>query len=194
MTQQFSLPGIPARQPRIDRLFYGIFPDAVSANAAQSRQRHLCTRYRLKGKPIAPERFHVTLHLVGDYAGLPPAVVRSAQEAAATVIAHPFEVVFDRTGSFAGNPDNVPIVLLGSGGNDALRNFQRVLGDALKKAGLKIQSSSQFTPHLTLLRANQPIPEEAMDPVGWMVHEFVLVHSLLGDGQYIILGRWPLRG
>ena len=69
--------------------------------------------------------------------------------------------------------------------------LQHALGTALAKAGLAARPSA---PHLTLLYDACRVDEQAIDPVGWTVREFVLVHSLLGQTTYIPLGRWPLRG
>jgi hypothetical protein len=32
----------------------------------------------------------------------------------------------------------------------------------------------------------------AIEPLAWRVAEFVLVHSVVGQGGYQILGRWAL--
>jgi 2'-5' RNA ligase len=38
------------------------------------------------------------------------------------------------------------------------------------------------------LVAGQPV-----EPIRWVVREFVLVHSLLGQTRHEVLGRWALR-
>jgi len=53
----------------------------------------------LRGGPLSPERLHVTLHHIDDYAGLPPQVVAAVRDAAVTVRMEPFEVEFDRVAS-----------------------------------------------------------------------------------------------
>jgi hypothetical protein len=37
------------------------------------------------------------------------------------------------------------------------------------------------------------VADERIRPVGWAVHEFALVHSLLGRGRYNVLARFPVR-
>ena len=51
-----------------------------------------------------------------------------------------------------------------------------------------------YEPHLTLLYDDRCVAEQAIDIVSWTVREFVLVHSLHGQGRYVMLGRWPLPG
>ena len=36
--------------------------------------------------------------------------------------------------------------------------------------------------------------DEGFGPVSWVANEFVLVDSLIGQGRYEVLARWPLRG
>jgi RNA 2',3'-cyclic 3'-phosphodiesterase len=194
MTDQLPLAGFTDGQPPTDRLFFGLMPDvSVPPHIARTAQQ-LRTEHHLTGKPLTPERFHITLFHLGDYHGLPAGLVQTAQTAAATVAAHPFDVVFDRAASFAGRPGHNPLVLRGDSGLGELLAFQEKLGGALQRAGLGRQAGGPFTPHLTLLYDPQRLPEVAVEPVGWTVNEFVLVHSLLGQTRYIMLDRWPLRG
>lgn len=185
---------MPASQPPTDRLFFGVFPDATLTPRITRTAELLRTRHALTGKPLPPERFHVTLFHLGDYVGLPEALVRTATEAAATLTAQPFEVGFDRAGSFTGKAGKLPLVLRGGAGVEQLKVFQQNLGTALQRAGLGRHVGTQFVPHVTLLYDVTAVAEEAVEPIAWTVHEFVLVHSLLGQTRHIQLGRWPLRG
>jgi hypothetical protein len=38
------------------------------------------------------------------------------------------------------------------------------------------------------------VPPRAVQPVRWVVRDFVLVHSLLGWSKLVPLARWSLRG
>ncbi|PVM86550.1 2'-5' RNA ligase family protein [Caulobacter endophyticus] len=180
--------------PPSDRLFFGIFPQAPVAEAIAGRTRDLKGRLGLAGAPLTPDRFHVTLHHIGDYAGLPRGVVAQALEAGeAASTAAPFEVVFDRAASF-NNRGNNPFTLQGRDGLSSLHGFQKALGLAMAHAGLGKQVARQFNPHVTLLYDRALAPETPVEPVSWTVGEFVLIHSLLGQTRHIVLGRWPLKG
>lgn len=193
MPEQSFLPGFEAAPRPTDRLFFAIYPDAAAAAQIGSLAQQLRAQHGLRGKPLKPERFHVTLHHLGDYAGLPQDLVEVAGAAAASVAAAPFDITFDRAASFTSAPRNRPFVLRGAGGLAALTAFQQSLGDALKKTVLGRWAKPGFTPHVTLLYDDRSVPEQAVTPVSWTAHEFVLVHSLIGQTLHVPLARWPLH-
>jgi RNA 2',3'-cyclic 3'-phosphodiesterase len=177
--------------PRTDGLFLGLFPDPETAARLSANAQQLCIRHRLSARLLAPQRMHISLLGFGRYSSLPPQLVATIGEAAATIIARPFDVVFDRAMSFLGEPR--PLVLCGGEGVKELMTFRGLLGSAVQKSGLG-RVRSQYTPHVTLLYHDRGIEEHAIEPVRWTVREFVLVHSLLGQSRYIPCGRWQLRG
>lgn len=69
--------------------------------------------------------------------------------------------------------------------------LQQALGAAMEKAGLG-RCAMRYIPHITLMYTDRLVDDRAVEPVRWMVHEFVLVHSLLGRSRYLALGRFPL--
>jgi 2'-5' RNA ligase len=182
----------PLPQQPTDRLFFAIFPDAGAAARIARLGQALRAQHGLKGKPLATERLHVSLHHVGDYAGLPQHIVAAACRVAATVAVRPFTVEFNGAASFRGRPGNQPFVLLGDDGVVGLQALQQRLGTALDTAGLG-HAVPRYTPHVTLVYGDRPVADRAVEPVGWGVHEFVLVHSLLGRSRYIPLACFPLR-
>jgi 2'-5' RNA ligase len=193
MPEQSFLPGFEAAPRPTDRLFFAIYPDASTAAQIAQLAQQLRTEHGLQGKPLKPERLHVTLHHLGDYAGLPQDLVEVARAAAASVAAAPFDITFDRVASFTSAPRNRPFVLRGDHGLAALLAFQQSLGEALKKTVLGRWAKPGFTPHVTLLYDDRSVPEQAVTPVSWTAHEFVLVHSLIGQTLHVPLARWPLH-
>ncbi|KQY29795.1 2'-5' RNA ligase [Caulobacter sp. Root487D2Y] len=189
MSDQFSLFDAP---PVTDRLFFAIFPDPATAACIAERADALRAAHRLNGRPLAPERFHITLHHLGDHAGVRRDIVAMAGQAAEAIRTAPFEVVFDRAASFH-NGGNNPFVLQGGEGLDALKVFQRDLGLAMARAGLGKLADKSFTPHVTMLYDRQLVAEQATAPVRWTVGGFTLVHSLLGRTEHVALGNWTLR-
>src|ERR1019366_8338904 len=135
MPGQISLDGFDAAPEPTDRLFFAIFPDEGAATRIAQLAQRLRNEHGLTGQAPATERFHVTLHHLGDYCGLPPGLVATASEAAATVAMPPFEITLDRVASFR-RPRNLPFVLRGGNGVAALAEFQQALGTAMKKVGL----------------------------------------------------------
>jgi len=192
VAEQFSLFAEAPTEPT-DRLFFGIFPSAEVAAHITAVGEAARARLGLKPQLLQESRFHITLIHIGDYVGLPNDAVARAEAAAGAVIAHPFDVRFDRLASFR----NGPLVLLG-GEDDlaAVVAYRQSLAAAIARTGLKTKSSlTQFKPHVTLLYDRQTlVDEQACPSVEWRAEELVLIHSRLGQTQHIPLGRWPLKG
>ena len=63
---------------------------------------------------------------------------------------------------------------------------------ALASAGLAAPRPRPFEAHLTLARGWDAAPERFIAPIAWIVREFVLIHSYVGEGRYEIAARFPL--
>jgi 2'-5' RNA ligase len=179
------------RQQLTDRLLFMVSPDAGSASAAAQQRQELRAKHRLRGKAIATERLHVTLHHVGDFAGLPEGIVAKTCTVASAVSMWPFTVEFNGALSFRGRPGNLPLVLQGDEGVFGLLVLQHRLGRMMENAGLG-RVNPHYTPHMTLLYGDRFVADEPIKPIRWAVHEFVLVHSLLGRSRYNVLARFRL--
>lgn len=201
MSESFDLFGeTPSTKPT-DRLFFALFPSEEVIPQIVKTSQQLRDQHGLTGKSLSNDRLHVTLHHVGDYAGgLPNGLVEAAQSVASTIAMPAFGVTFDRAMSFAGRPQNRPFkrpfVMRGNekhdGGLAALMAFQKTMYLAMCRAGLQgPRANAKFAPHVTLMYDDQRISEQAVDPISWLAHDFVLVHSLLGQTKHIHLGRWP---
>lgn len=193
MTEQLSLEGFPVHTPITDRLFFALFPDDSSRLRIIQVAQQLSLQYHLKGNLLLPERFHITLLHLGDFSGLPDGLVRTAREAAATAVTPSFNVVFDRAQSFAKKAGNLPFVLSGGEALNQLQAFHRCLDLALRRRGVVCRDAARFTPHVTLLYDPTNISAVSIEPICWIVNEFLLIHSLLGETRYNVLGRWPLQ-
>jgi len=192
--EQASLEGFGPAPEATDRLFLAVFPDEAAAVQIAQLAPRLRAQFGLTGKPLLKDRFHVTLHHLGDHAGLRHDIVAAVAEMARAVAVPAFEVTFDRVSSFSRRPKNRPFVLRGDEGVALLVAFQQAIGAAMKRTTLARWAEAGFTPHVTLLYDDRAVQEQAVEPVSWMVREFVLVHSLIGQTRHIVLGRWPLRG
>jgi len=76
----------------LDPMFFAIFPDADATACTTQLVLHLCSKHRLTGRPIAPERLHVAVLHVGHCADLPQGIIAAAGEAAAPFMMRPFHV------------------------------------------------------------------------------------------------------
>ncbi|HEV2539730.1 MAG TPA: RNA 2',3'-cyclic phosphodiesterase [Frateuria sp.] len=187
---QSSLAGFAAPHPT-DRLFFAVMPPPSVATRLAALAQELRGRLALHGRPRPTAHLHVTLHHLGDFAGLPQQRVEAARAAAAAVAMAAFQARFDRVGSFAGRSGKHPFVLLGADDAAGLRGLHSALGERLAAAGLGRRERA-FVPHVTLLYDARTVPTQPVEPLEWTAGEFLLIHSLLGRTEYRVLGRWPL--
>ncbi|GGP25166.1 hypothetical protein GCM10010971_09850 [Silvimonas amylolytica] len=61
----------------------------------------------------------------------------------------------------------------------------------LRRVGVKFSASS-VNPHVTMLYDRKRPPARVVDAISWLVTDFALVHSQVGEGRYDILKRWTL--
>ena len=167
------------------RLFLGAVPDLDARAKIDQLTGILARAHGFGGKTVRPDCLHVSLLFLG---GPSDDLVRIAHEAAVTAAAQMprFDVAFDRTVSFRGKPDKRPFVLIGDNGCRPLMSLRQRLVAAL---GLNHLARRDFTPHVTLWYGEPVADEYPIEPIGWTVREFVLIHSLNG---HTYLARWPL--
>lgn len=187
---QGSFDGFATPHPT-DRLFFAVVPPPAVAERVAALAADLRGQLGLRGRPRPTGHLHVTLHHLGDFAGLPQQRVDEACTAAAGVAVSSFEARFDRAASFRGRPGKHPFVLLGADGEAGLSGLYESLGTRLAAAGLARRERA-FVPHLTLLYDTRAIAPRPIPSLGWRAGEFQLIHSLLGRTEYHVLGRWPL--
>ena len=190
MPEQLSLPGLAAAPT--DRLFFALLPEPPAAVQAGEITEALRTPCGLTGKALPPRRLHVSLHHVGDFAGLPKEVVARAQEVGEGLRQAGFPIRFDRAGSFRNRRRAMPLVLRGGSGVIPLIAFQDALGKAMARHAFRHVPSNHYTPHMTLLYDTRYVEAREVTPVEWTAKDFVLIHSFIGKSKYETLGRWAL--
>jgi 2'-5' RNA ligase len=189
---QLSLPGFDVHPPVAERrFFFAAMPDRDTAAQLAAIARLLHGGNRGSSGLLDAERLHVTLYPLGDFACVPGATLTRACAAARRIDGRSFRVTFDRCVSFNGRPGHCPLVVTGGAGLDALVAFRQRLRGALGEAGLRV-SSARFTPHVTLLYGERRLGQYPIEPISWIVSEFVLIHSWLGRTHYDVIGCWPL--
>lgn len=183
--------GLP-RWPGPHTVFFASCPDPDEAAGVHEAALREERRLDVGGKPLEPERLHVSLHLVAEYTGArPDADVERWLDAAARLRVAPFELVFDRAASFGGGRN--PLVLLpDTASAAAMRRLWRELGIVLADAGEDVQAGA-FAPHMTVSYRGRRVPETPIEPVRWTARELVLIDSHVGAHRYETLGAWALH-
>jgi 2'-5' RNA ligase len=168
------------------RLFFALMPDPGTCAGISDLQRRLSREHRIAGRPVKPERYHVTLAFLGNQdVGRLPLLL----EVASSLRMQPCEVGLDCLGGFdrAGvgwlGASRVPSVLL---------RFQAGLVAALDGAGIEFDHRP-WAFHLTLYRdLRTPLANMHTPTVHWQLDGFALVESIsTGQGpEYARLANW----
>lgn len=187
---QFSL-GFAAPAPR-ESLFFAVLPDPATAQRVFAIGERLRAEHGLRGRALPVERLHLTLHYLGEYAGIPPRLLQQAHAAGQAVAAAPFELCFDRVASFGGRARTRPLVLLGAGEPPALRRLREALQRQLGRQGVATRAEPAFVPHLTLSYDEQTLPPQTVPELRCMVATLSLIRSVQGQGRYVHEATWPL--
>lgn len=192
MSQQGSLFDFEPPPKNTDRLFFAVMPSPSAIDSIRALTAELKAQHGMTGRPIDEAKLHATLCVLGDFPGMPDALIKSASKAAALVADStlPFKVGFDTAQTFNTGPRHRPLVLTGTEGIAGLSGFYKNLSGALlKTSGLR--NSPSYTPHVTVLYDDVAAAPQSVAPVEWTVREFVLLHSHIGQGRpYNILARW----
>ncbi|HEX3954708.1 MAG TPA: 2'-5' RNA ligase family protein [Stellaceae bacterium] len=145
----------------------------------------------LRGRRVERDRLHISLNFVGEYFALPEAPLAAVREAVSTLKVPSFVVSLNAVTSFENN-GRKPRVFVGDDGVCGVLMLHRTIHEALTKAGLQQGTERRITPHLTLSREDDKLPDDGVDPVSWRVREFRLIHSRQGQSRHNVLGSWPI--
>jgi 2'-5' RNA ligase len=168
----------------MSRLFFAAWPGAQVAQALAEVSQALAGL--AQGKPVPPEKIHLTLAFLGE---LTAEEAATAAEAASRLRAPGFEMTLDVVGSFRG----ARVAWAGCASMpSALEALQASLAGELGRRGVKLEDRP-FVPHVTLARRiAKPVPRAPMPPIEWKADELTLVRSESGTGRYTVLERWTL--
>ncbi|UVO51089.1 2'-5' RNA ligase family protein [Sphingomonas sp. SUN019] len=171
--------------PVLHRFFFAIRPPIVLArqiaeaagwfDGARGRQ--------------TPERLHITLVILDDFASWPPTIVAALREVGRLIAAAPFVITLDTA---AGSSHS--IALRPRRCNAALDNLRRQIAVHVGAAGVAERIGYRFSPHLTLgYREGRPF-SQPIAPISWTVDTLELIHSQVGRTRHNVVDRWMLTG
>ena len=190
-SSRFVAPPVPSFDGPIDPVFFAILPDAEAKPQIVARARQVAADYNLTGPLVPTERHHVTLQYVPVPRGAVGWFAAIARFVALDIGIPPFEVTFDDALSFRTKQGDHPIVLRGGAGE--LMGLFQILGEGMRRLGFGEFARRTFTPHITMLYDRREVPAHAVEPVTWRAREFLLIHSVRGQGRHDVVGRWPLQ-
>lgn len=169
------------------RLFFALWPSPQVIG--QLRKALTKPLQHVTGKPVAPERWHLTLAFIGSV----DATLRVCLEAAAdSVQGTPFELELRALGYWK-RPRVIWLAPLSC--PPELQQLVTELRQALQVCGYEPESRP-YMPHMTLMRKARREPrQKEIKPLSWPVERFVLVHSKTqAEGvTYDVVREWPMR-
>lgn len=175
-------------------LYYFLYPPhSVAALAVDCRQR--LRRQDGAGKPMPPERLHVTLHPLGRFVNrIQEEPLKLALAVGSAMDEASFDIAFDQVRSHAGGGDIGGMELVGRGPvMREVRRFQRRLGEEMLRLGFPADRvRTRFFPHMTLDYAPGPVEGQTITPIAWRVTQLYLVDSLYGQSRHEVLACWSL--
>lgn len=162
----------------------------ILESEAQARTTALVEKLQLihgvGGKPVQPDRRHITLASLGSHREPPRELVEAAKRTAAKIQFESFPVEFDHVAGARS------LVMLGGPGLSPLRLFQRHLISEMRHGPLLPFARKPFAPHVTLIYG-AGLPQTPIDPIRWRVRDFALIQSRNGLTEHRLLGHWPLE-
>ncbi|MGE7470211.1 2'-5' RNA ligase family protein [Bosea sp. NPDC003192] len=173
------------------RYFFALAPPIEHAAAIHDFAHGLRRSHGLRGWPIGPERYHLTLCGIERYGGSASEEIAALEKVAASVVATRFTVAFDHVAGHGSLGDRQAIFLETSQTFPILDRLQKSLRREMRARGFR--TPSKFRPHVTLLYDECPFDKPIIPPASFPVREFVLIRSVHGASHHDHLARWPLR-
>ena len=173
-------------------VYFACKPEPHKAAEIALAGNRLCAKHGLLGK-VSPAVLHTTVCAIGHFPDLSDERVEAARKAAAAVTAKQFEMVLDRVRTYPNGQQKLPFVAFSEGGVPGVEFLRYGLMGELRRVGFTFAKKLP-EPHTTFCYDRRSIAEQAIEPIRWMVRDFVLLHSIQGEGRHVLLGQWQLRG
>jgi len=178
--------GIPT-----ESLFFAVLPEPQMVARIHELGMGLRDEHGLQGLLLAPLRTHMMLGWMGEHAGVPPALLARVKQAAGRVRSAAFEVCFDQVCS-VGDGAPFPLVLTSDSGMERVSALHLELSRVCTPLLPHAPRARPFRPAIPLLHDARRLPPQPVQPMRWLVREFVLLRSYLGQSRYQLEGRWEL--
>lgn len=174
----------------VHRLFFAVLPEAAALEAIAGVVAGLKSANTIRGRWTAPDKYHMTVHFLGDHRE-PADLIGCVMAAAAAVDFAPFALALDRVATFRGRYQLPCVLRCSRESENVVASLWSRLGAALARCGVE-REERRFIPHLTIAYADRMLADIPIEPILSRVNEFVLVDSHVGRDTHEIIGRWPL--
>jgi 2'-5' RNA ligase len=180
--------------------FFAIVPPEEIRLAMIRLRQETVAREKIFGRPVAPERLHISVAPLirlspTDIADFEQEVEPLADAISAGLTMSAFDLVLDRVQTFNTKDRDEAhrryYLVLDSRDPPGLMRLNDLFRQSLVRCGLGAAIPRAFNAHLTLFYANRPIAPRDIRPIRWTVRDVALVQSFHGEGRYVILKRWP---
>ena len=178
---------IQTKKPDTIRVFFALWPEP----GIQRKLHAVAKEYQAKcdARVMRADTLHMTLQFIGNIKHTQlPLLIKAAGQVSEVP---PFNVVLDKLDFWKHNRIGYAT---STSKNPALDMLVEKLQQTLTASGIA-SDGARFTPHVTLLRNIEHIPEsQNFLPLVWQVNSFVLVESEIinQNAHYRILKELPL--
>lgn len=173
----------------LERLSIAIVPEPEMCGRIAELADALRGEHGLQAILTGEEVPLIVVQALGDFPGVTPRQLGRLCQAARKVQRPEFEVSFDFVGSLPGDGRH-PFALQCSQGGDLLVELQDDILRALQPVLGKVKRGP--VPHIHLLTDSRFVEEQPVQPLRWLVREFVLLREFLGQDRVELEGIWPL--
>lgn len=174
-------------------LFFAVMAPPCAHPFLAEKSAQFRGRYAMRGAPITPDRWHISLQHVFRGPHLPPEVIKSSTIIGKALRFEQFELKLDRVMSYQNRRRQKPFVICTQQPSIHINRLARLMGEAFAVlSGGPQRAAGKISPHITLVWDRKIIPPQAIDPITIPVTEIALVHSHVGHSRYEFLGRWEL--
>jgi len=174
-----------ARTPSLYRLIVALKPPTRITRQID----HFAETLAPDAHRILPAHQHITLGITDDWPDYPYALVKAMHRSFTGILADPFDLSLDQLSEGGRSAALRPAHAL-----PPLRELQRKVALAMKRAGVGARPGWSFNPHQTLYYRDGAPATQRISGFHWRVEDFVLLCSHVGRTHHELLGRWPLRG
>ncbi|MGE6697266.1 2'-5' RNA ligase family protein [Hyphomonas sp. NPDC076900] len=178
---------------REHNLFFAVMAPPCAHPFLAEKSAQFRGRYAMRGAPITPDRWHISLHHIFRGPLLPPKVIESSTIIGKALRFEQFELKLGRVMSYQNHRRKKPFVVCTHQPSTHMDRLARLMGEAfIVLSGTPPRAARRISPHITLAWDRVIVPPQAIDPITIPVTEIALIHSHVGHSRYEFLGRWAL--